>query len=254
MIGEKIHSFVRQGATCQATLQTRHAAATDTVYYFAYGANMASSTLIRRDIKPLSACPAKLPPHQSIAFRHRGGYATITDTSAPNTAGSAIIPWLNPSAYAAVSDAAGFTSRAVVGGGLRDRCIVYNGPHGVLYELHRADLRKLASRETGYALGSIEIFPYAGERMVAFLFMSQALLLLPVSMPPQRRYLELMLEGAKMHGLAPEYIQWLESLPWARPGGLGAEYFDTPSELLARSAVLTVLALASYYMFYAAVH
>ena len=250
MIGEKIHSFVRQGATCQATLQTRHAAATDPVHYFAYGANMASSTLIRRDIKPLSACPAKLPPHQSIAFRH----STITDTSAPNTAGSAIIPWLTPSAYAAVSDAAGFTSRAVVGGGLRDRCIVYNGPHGVLYELHRADLRKLASRETGYVLGSTEILSYAGERTDALLFVSQALLLLPVSVPPQRRYLELMLEGAKMHRLAPEYIQWLEGLTWAQPGGLGAEYFATPSELLARSAVLTVLALASYYMFYAAVH
>ncbi len=228
--------------SCQAKQEGR---GSGTVRYFAYGANMASSTLAKRDIKPLSACPAQLPSHHSIAFRHRGGYATIMDTSA---ASGSFMPWRSLWQTTPVVKDSRASSAAPTDQSLQ---LVYHGPHGVLYELHKADLKKLTSRETGYAVSSATVTSYAGVGTSALLFTSQALLLLPASVPPQRRYLKLLLEGAKTHGLAPEYMQWLRELPCARPGGLGAEYFDTPSELLARCAAVGLAACAA---FYAAMH
>ena len=228
--------------SCQAKQEGSHAPATDTVRYFAYGANMASSTLAKRDIKPLSACPAQLPAHSSIAFRHRGGYATIIESSVTSS---------TPPQWQIILDKTPVPKGRDQARAPKDHGLVYHGAHGVLYELKKADMQKLAGRETGYALGSTTVTSYAGTETSALLFTSQPLLLLPASVPPQRRYLELMLEGAKTHGLAPEYMQWLHELPCARPGGLGAEYFDTPSELLARCAAVGLAACAA---FYAAVH
>ena len=225
---------------CQAKSDTKLPAAIDTVRYFAYGANMTSSTLAKRDIKPLSACSAQLPAHHSIAFRHRGGYATIVNTSA---AGGAVMPWHRRWSRILGGD----EEASVAAGVLNDSCLVYRSPHGVLYELHRADMCKLAERETGYALRSAAVTPYAGEETIALLFTSQPLLLLPASVPPQRRYLELMLEGAQTNQLAPEYMHWLQKLPYAQPGSLSAEYFDTPSEWLARGAAVGLAACAAYY-------
>lgn len=207
---------------------------------------MASSILAKRDIKPLSACPAQLPAQHSLAFRHRGGYATIMDTSAAN--GSAV-EWQKIWGWMPVPG--GSKSSALAARDVVNTCLVYDGPHGVLYELHRADLRKLASRETGYAVSSAAVITYTGVGFSALLFTSQPSLLLPASVPPRRRYLDLMLEGARTHGLAPEYVQWLRDLPSAQLGSLGAGYFDTPSEWLARCAVVGLAACAT---FYAAVH
>ena len=209
---------------------------------------MASSTLARRDITPLSACSAHLPAHYSIAFRHRSGYATIVGTSA---AGGTITPWPMRMPWSSISVPGGDEISSLAAVVPNDTCLMFHGPHGVLYELHQKDIRKLARRETGYALESAAVTPYAGEETTALLFTSQPLLLLPGSLPPQRRYLELMLEGAETQGLAHEYIHWLRGLPSAQPGSLGGEYFDTPSEWLARSAAVGLAACA---VFYAAVH
>ncbi len=229
--------------SCQAQQEASPAAATHTVRYFAYGANMASSILAKRDIKPLSACPAQLPAYHSIAFRHRGGYATIIESSV--TGGTSLQCQKN------LDNTPVQKGSRIAAGVPKDPGLVYHGAHGVLYELDKADMQKLKGRETGYALSSTTVTSYAGAETTALLFRSQPLLLLPASVPPQRRYLELMLEGAKTHGLAPEYMQWLRELPCARPGGLGAEYFDTPSEWLARCAAVGLAACAT---FYAAVH
>ena len=229
-----------------AKQEAKGAAGRDTLRYFAYGANMASSILAKRDIRPLSACPAQLPAHLSLAFRHRSGYATIMDPSASDRA---TVQWHR--IWDNLPLLGGRNSSNLTMLDAVDTCLVYQGPHGVLYELHRADLHKLASRETGYAVSSAAVTSYTGVKSTALLFTSQPLLLLPASVPPQRRYLELMLEGAQTHGLAPEYVQWLRGLPSARPGSLGAEYFGTPSEWLARCAVVGLAACAT---FYAAVH
>ena len=232
--------------TSQAMPDAKHSSATDTIHYFAYGANMASKTLAKREIKPVSACPARLPAHFIIHFRHRGGYATIMDTSA---ASDAITPWRRLWNSLPVSN--GSRSLPLAAGSPGDNSSVYHGPHGVLYELCQADMRKLASRETGYSISTAAVNTYTGLVTSALLFTSQPLLLLPASVPPQHRYLQLMLEGAQTHCLCPEYRRWLHQLASAKPGGLGAEYFDTPSEWLARCAAVGLAAFAAVY---AAVH
>lgn len=242
------HRCIRHGAagqdnvSCSTQSQKEVSAAAEVVRYFAYGANMARSTLAKRDVRPLSACPAKMSNNQSIAFRHRGGYATIIENSTDAQ------PWLSTAQLPPVSSAQIALTPAEThrNGSLLEYC----GPHGVLYELHQADMRKLTSRESGYSLGSTQVTLYSGDRLEALVFTSQSLVRLPASVSPQQRYLELLLEGAQSHALAAEYTEWLHGLPCARLGGLGSEYFDTPSELLARCAAVGLACAAMY----AAVH
>ena len=215
----------------------------DTVRYFAYGANMAQSILAKRGVVPLSACPAKLLASQCIAFRHRGGYATIADSPAST---STALAWLKfPQSPFTKRDRLSDLSAA----GERESSDSLScwGPHGVLYEMTGADMRRLESRETGYKLSNAGVRLYDGQEIDALIFTSQSLLLLPASVPPQQRYLELMVAGARMHGLCPKYTQWLHSLPTAMSGRLGSGYFDTPSELLARSAAVGLAACASLF-------
>jgi hypothetical protein len=111
-------------------------------------------------------------------------------------------------------------------------------------------MRKLASRESGYILSSTQVTLYSGDRLEALMFTSQSLVQLPASIPPQQRYLQLLLEGAQSHALVAEYTDWLHGLPCAHPGSLGSKYFDTPSEMLARC---TAVGLACAVV-YAAIH
>ena len=237
------HEAAGQNDTsCSMESQKGVNTAAEVVRYFAYGANMARSTLAKRDVRPLSACPAKMSNYHSIAFRHRGGYATIIEKS------TAAQTWLSIAQSPPVSSAQ--IADTSVDPHHNGRLLEYCGPHGVLYELKQADMRKLATRESGYSLGSTQVTLYSGDRLVALMFTSQSLLRLPASVPPQQRYLELLLEGAQSHALATEYTEWLHGLPCARPGGLGSEYFDTPSELLALCAAVSLACAATY----AAVH
>jgi hypothetical protein len=52
------------------------------------------------------------------------------------------------------------------------------------------------------------------------------------------------LSGARSWQLSEIYISQLEKVPAARPGGLTAEYFDTPSATVA-AAVVAGVALAT---------
>ena len=219
----------------------------DTVRYFAYGANMAQSILAKRGVVPISACPAKLLASQCIAFRHRGGYATIVGSPFSN---GTVFAWLRSQQSRFIRNEKVSDLSAAKGSESSDS-LAYWGPHGVLYELNRADMRQLESRETGYKLSIAGVSLYDGQEINALMFASQSLLLLPASVPPQQRYLELMVIGARLHGLCPKYIQWLHDLPVAPSGRLGSEYFDTPSELLARSAAVGLAACAALF---AAVH
>ena len=215
----------------------------DTVRYFAYGANMAQSILAKRGVVPLSACPAKLPSSQCIAFRHRGGYATIADSR--SSTGTALA-WLGiPQSPFPKRDRLSDSSAA--GESESGDSLSCWGPHGVLYEMTGADMRQLESKETGYKLSNAAVSLYDGQEIDALIFTSQSLLLLPASVPPQQRYLELMVAGARMHGLCPKYTQWLHDLPIAKSCRLGSEYFDTPSELLARSAAVGLAACATLF-------
>ena len=140
-------------ASACASAAAGAASPADTVRYFAYGANMAQSTLAKRGVVPLSACPAKLPASQCIAFRHRGGYATIADSPAP---ADTALAWLGfPQSPFTKHDRLP-EMRAQPGRvGAVTPCHT-GGPHGVLYEVNRADMRQLESRETGYKLSGAE--------------------------------------------------------------------------------------------------
>ena len=241
-------AVLHTSCSASACARTAEGAASDanTVRYFAYGANMAQSTLAKRGVVPLSACPAKLPASQCIAFRHRGGYATIADS--PSSKGAAVQQPAWPGFQQSPSRRGGYLpDLSAAGESESGDSLAYWGPHGVLYEVNGADICQLESRETGYKLSTARVSLYDGQSVDALMFTSQSMLLLPASVPPQERYLELMMVGARMHRLCPNYMQWLHDLPIAKSGSLGGEYFDTPSELLARSAAVALAAGAAVF-------
>ena len=188
----------------------RQASACATVQYFAYGANMSTSTLQRRGIVPTSAEPASVPG-ATIAFRHAGAYATLI---------------LHPRSRAAQPTA------------------LEQGAHGVLYRLSMVDFQKLVSFETGYSARSITIQTCAGRHATARVFVSDSLVLLSKSLPPKEAYLALMRAGAVEHGLCSEHCAWLASLPTVPGTRLPPEYFETPADSLARAAAAAAIIAA----------
>ena len=178
------------------------------VLYFAYGANTSTATLRLRGVTPLSAQPATAAGQ--IAFRHRGGFATLL----PDESGTA----------AAAGEAPGG--------------LAYCRPQGVLLELTRWDLAKLTAFEAGYLRQRVAVVTAEGAAAQATAFVSSPALRLPESVPPRRRYRDLLLAGAAEHGSSLAYREWLARLPVAEDWALvGPEYFVTPSEQLALLAV-----------------
>jgi hypothetical protein len=106
------------------------------------------------------------------------------------------------------------------------------------------DFAALAARETGYSVASLAVETYTGGCVAARVFNSQRLLMLKQSVPPRLRYKELLLEGAREHGLCGDYCSWLANLPVAEAnsGRLDDAYYDTPSETLARAAAACLAA------------
>lgn len=183
----------------------------DSVLYFAYGANMSARIIQKRDVQPITWEPARVTS-LSLGFAHRGGYATVMEHSVTKASEQPDFKGLN-----------------------------FLGPHGVLYTLTTTDVQKIASRETGYDITSLDVRTYAGRTVSARAFQSQRLLRLKESLPPRQQYLDLMLHGAMEHGLCEDYIQWLAAVPRVAQGTpLGPEYFDTPSEALARLAAVSL--------------
>lgn len=184
----------------------------DTLPYFAYGANMSGLTLQKRGVSPITVEPARAPTSLSLAFAHRGGYATLME---------------GPLGRDSTDPASGGPS--------------FPGPYGLLYTLSSTDFRQIVSRETGYQVISLGVRTSSGEQMTARAFQSQRLLRLRRSLPPRQQYLDLMLSAAREHGLCEEYCQWLEAVPSVDKGTpLGPEYFETESEALARIAAVSL--------------
>lgn len=183
----------------------------DAVLYLAYGANMSGRIIQKRGVKPINWEPAQVTSF-SLGFCHRGGYATLLEHSVTKA-----------------SEQPGF------------KHLNFLGPHGILYTLSATDFQKIVSRETGYDITSVDVETYAGRSVSARAFQSQRLLRLKQSLPPRQQYLDLMLHGAKEHGLCDDYCQWLAAVPTVAQGRpLGPEYFDTPSEALAKLAAVSL--------------
>jgi hypothetical protein len=159
------------------------AASRTRLYYFAFGANMSSRVLgERRGVTAYSSEPATLLDHR-LVFDHLG------------------IPFLEP-AFASVVAAAG----SVV--------------HGVLYALDARGFAKLDRVEgPGYRLRSLMVEGAERGPVEARVYQTRQ----PRgSRRPSTRYLRLLCDGAREHGLPDSYIEALEAQPSVHVPGSAA--------------------------------
>ncbi len=150
----------------------------DHVWYFAYGSNMQSATLRgRRGIDYRSALPARVP-----------GWQLVLDKPPLLPVGESfanIVP-------------------------TKDAEVL-----GVLFEMSPADYEHLESSE-GVGFGSyqrveVQAHPLQGSTgpVLAYSLSSDR----RSSLLPSRRYMQLLIEGAREHGLPPDYVDFLAALP-----------------------------------------
>lgn len=158
---------------------------------FVYGACLSPKVLQKRDITVINSSPARLPTSWALSFCHRGGYATLLNTISAKP------------------------SQLVHS---------YKSPHGVILTLQsQQDLDKLKSREVGYNLLPIDIDidhdndSYSMHHpspppSSCLAFISNPSLVLYQSVSPTQRYIDLLISGARHHGLDEGYVEWLESV------------------------------------------
>jgi hypothetical protein len=138
---------------------------TDTVQYFAFGANMARRVLVdRRGIVPLASCAARLDGY-ALRFALRG------------------LPLVEP-AFASIVEAPG------------------DSMFGVLHTLRAADLARLDTIEGPYDRVDVEVSTASGvARATAYRARK-----LSAEREPSKRYLQLLIEGAREHDLPEPWI------------------------------------------------
>jgi 2-hydroxychromene-2-carboxylate isomerase/cation transport regulator ChaC len=145
----------------------------DALWYFAYGSNMSPATFVeRRGIRPLAA-----------QWGWLDGYRLCFD-----------LP-VGPGERACANVAPAGDARVA----------------GILYRITRADADRL-DRTEGVPQGvyhriAIEVMVDGRERIAAFTYRSS---LRQPGRKPSARYLGLLLDGARAHGLPPDYVAWLE--------------------------------------------
>lgn len=155
--------------------------AADTVLYFAFGANTCSDVLVRRrGIVPVASEPAELADHR-LAFVQRG------------------VPLFEP-AFASVLPSPG--SRV----------------HGVLHELRARDMARLDRMESGgYARLERPVIGHRRGAVSAQLYVTRS----PKhGLAPSRRYRDLIVRGAREHGLPASWIDELHAIRCAHVPGL----------------------------------
>lgn len=180
--------------------------------YFAYGANLALSTLKRRGVTPISRSPAVVvDPGVCLVFKHRGGYGSLAQLASLPEQAAKFPP---------------YTGQA----------------HGVVYQLSNADLKALSKFEGGYQLTDIEVETYDGWRVHARTFVSGPLAQLQREVAPTEKYMKLLRDGAGENYMDPLWQAWLSSIDTVTSTGLPAQYFDTPSKYVAY-AFLAIVAL-----------
>ena len=150
----------------------------DAVWYFAYGSNMSLGVFVeRRGLRPLAMRCGWLE-----------GYRLCFD-----------LP-IGPGERACANVAAAAGSRIA----------------GVLYQISRDDADRLDRTEGVprgvYARVPVEVHVDGGERIAAFTYESA---LRQPHRKPSARYLGLLLDGARTHGLPEEYVAWLEQFDLA---------------------------------------
>ena len=157
----------------------------------AFGANMSSRKLFERGVTCSEpGLPGKAPGFR-VSFSHRGGFATLLELDGTKRNGHSM-------------PQKSFSSQS--------RPLEYTC-HGVMYSLTEGGMRQLAKRETGYRrTQGIAVMSSDGRWHKAEAFVSQPSLVLKAPVAPTERYLGLMREGAREHGLDQDYLSWLDGV------------------------------------------
>lgn len=150
--------------------------------YFGYGSNLSITSLRAKGVEPLASRRAvlhgwRLRFNVQHFFRHEGGVGNIERTEAPG-----------------------------------DRVL------GVLYECPDEALPSLDAMEAcghGYERITVEV-EVGSERLPALTYVGMPAFIDDDCLP-SRRYLNIMLDGAKRAGLAPDYVRHLEAQPVHQP-------------------------------------
>jgi gamma-glutamylcyclotransferase len=152
----------------------------DEIWYFAYGANMHEATFrVRRGIRPFDCRPGRIKGYR-LRFNLEG--------------------W--PKGKAAPAN----------------MCVEPDAEvWGVLYRITLRDLVRLDSTEgvpgRGYRHAAVEAEDTAGRPLQAIAYIAQGK---EVDGKPSLRYIRLLREGARAHGLPAHYIRFLEDVDHAR--------------------------------------
>lgn len=154
-----------------------------TVQYFAYGSNLAASVRDRRGLSPLAARPG-IARNQRLAFNQLG--------------------FGREPAFASLDPSAG------------GEC------HGCVFELSAADWLRICATEGvpfSYRVVEVPIETYDGSTVQAWSL--RAVARAPRDLAPSARYLDLLREGSRELGLAPEWQTTLDGLAAAPGTGTG---------------------------------
>lgn len=189
---------------------------------FSYGANLASQTILKRNLNPISSHPARILDETiAISFQHRAAFATLVKTQ-----------------------------------GFVDTELCISRPYGVVHRLTLADLQKVQEREVGYKLYRLKDVHLldSNETVECQTFMSTSWMILPQPMPPTDRYKSLIISGCLENDIAGlggfAYVEWLRRVPSVEPRELSLDYrySDTPSEKTARAFGVFIMLCVTYCM------
>ncbi len=142
--------------------------------YFAYGSNMHPDQMRKRCPGCSFVAAARLPDHRLVFSRPWGAW-----------------------------DGAGVADIQASPGSVVE---------GVVWEIsepHRDALDDYEEFPTAYTRKDIIVETFEGKTMTPFAYFAKPL----GSYRPGRRYLQSLIEGARAHGLSPEYIAFLAAIP-----------------------------------------
>uniref|UniRef100_A0A7S3VR29 gamma-glutamylcyclotransferase n=1 Tax=Dunaliella tertiolecta TaxID=3047 RepID=A0A7S3VR29_DUNTE len=215
-----------------------------TVWYFAFGSNMNPKVLTgRRGVKPLSSLPCSVPRF-SMGF-HCQGYSTVEpfDRALPLESGLQGSTTPPIGSYPNRVQSIKSRSRAQ-----QSRWVYGHTVHGVVHLLSKDDWARVQLSEgilppfsqvlqVGYQVIRVRCELYDGEWVCAdTLSAAPAFLGDPWTSRPSLRYLDLLREGARHHGVDPDYCSLLDKQP--------ASQLDVPLQLDAPLSQLLVRFLA----------
>ena len=142
--------------------------------YFAYGSNMDPDQMRKRCPGCAFVAPARLPDHRLVFSRSWAAWGGAGVADIQASPGSVV--------------------------------------EGVVWEIsetHRDALDEYEEYPTAYTRKDVVVETFEGKTMTAFAYFAKPF----GRYRPGRRYLQSLIEGARAHGLSPEYIAFLAAIP-----------------------------------------